>query len=769
MKRSTCSAFSFLLLYHICSVTIAQDILNIRMLGEVHHFVEQSFDVAISGNYAFIASGTFSGLRVIDLSNPAIPVEVGYSVNSDPCPEVEAWMAFKIKISGNYAYVLYFDGTWSFKNFRLYVYDVTDPTAPLQMGHISLPDNCTSLFVKGDYVYVTAYEFGGFSGVIVIDVSDPLQPVEVTYFQTWGMPESIYVTDNITYIANNDSLLIYNVTEPGSPIKLGSYSPESEIAHIHHVAVQGDFIYIIDSVFGVRILDASDFSQIQEVISIPHNQTDAHFSPIEISGDFMYYLQDGDMTGKVLIVLDVSDPTAPVERGSYHMSGNWWFYGFDYYDGYACIAGGSAGLRVVDVSYPESIQQVGCYDPFNLTFGLAISGDYAFLSTISDSENLSIYNVSDPSSPTVMNSLSFGGRPFWISVYENYLYIPGVEVDLVSGVTVLEISNPAEPVEVSFLPCPQEHFGVSLSVENYNNYVYVAMAYGGVQIYDIAQIDQPIALDNWTHWDPMTNQDFAVRNVKISWPYLFVPEETYGLYVLNVSNPNTIVEAAKYPISGKPWWIDLSPDKNYLYLADFTGKLRILDVSNPLAPVEVGLIGENLIHVNHVVASGDSIYVTDSKGIGLHVYNVSDPTVPEEVAYHRTPGISVTDIALANDLIYISDRTHFEIFEINSETPTAVDDNQPASSIPSEYMIHSIYPNPFNESTKIVFDLAEDSHVRLQIYNINGQKVKTLVDGYYLSGRHTNIFQAINLASGTYILRLDTNGQMHSRRLSFIK
>lgn len=747
---------SLLLISKVSEVALAQDSLNIRMLGEVHPFVQQSYDVALSGNFAYVASGMASGLRVLDLSDPSTPFEVGYSINCDPCSEVPIWMADRVRVKGDYAYVLYFDGTFSALNYRLYVYDISNPSTPEQMGYICLPDNCTSQFVEGNYVYITAFEFN-FSGVKIINVSDPMQPIEVGSFETPGMPQEVYVTEDVAYVADNNSLLIYDVTDPTSPKRLGSYSPEGEAVLFHYVAVQGNYVYIIDSVFGVRILDSSDFSNIKEVGGVPHGQTDATFSRIEISDEHAYYLQHGDNMEKKLIILDISDPTSPIEIGSHNLPGYWWFYGFDYYNGYTCVAAGDKGLRVLNVSNPDSIMDVGFYEPYGLTFGLAVADDYAFISLSSDSNNLLIYNISDPSSPAEVNSLSFKGRPFWISLYENYLYIPGVEIDLVSGVSVLDISNPTDPIDIAFWPCPNG-FGVPLSVERYENYAFVALAYGGVQIYDVTEVDQPIALGSWTLWDPMSNPAFGVRNVKVLWPYLFVPDEAYGLYVLDVSDPINIIEVASYSTPGEAWWVDISYDKNYLYLSDFTGGLLIFDVSNPLAPVEIGFYKENLEYVTHVLVSRDSVYVTDGKGIGLHFLDVSDPSEPIEVAYHETPGVYTLDVALANDLVYVLDRTHFGIFEIYEWIPGVVD-----------YRIHSVYPNPFNSMVEITFDLPKASNVMLQIYNINGQKVQTLVNKPYVAGRHTHIFQANNLTSGIYIIHLYANGHTHSQKLILVK
>jgi hypothetical protein len=620
--------------------------------------------------------------------------------------------------------------------------------------------------VEGEYVYITAFETDGFSGVKVIDVSDPMLPVEVGSFGTPGMPQSVWVADSTACIADNNALVIYDVTNPASPEQLGSYAPEAAEYLILEVAVKGNYVLIADPYFGIRILDASDFTQIQEVGSHPHNQADSYFSPIKISGDTAYCLRHGDDMDKKLIILDLSDPAHPVEIGSHDLPGYWWFHGFDYCDGCACVAAGPHGLRVLDVSDPGSTREVGSYDPHGLTSGLAVSGDHAFISTDFDDGELLVYDVSDPSSPREVTALSVDGRPFWLSTWESYLHVPGVKINQVTGVSVLDISDPEKPTQAAFWPCPGRD-GVPLSVERYGEYAFVAMAYGGVQIYDVSQIDQPVALGNWTRWDPVTNQGFGVRNVKVSWPYLFAPDESYGLYVLDVSDPANITEVWSYRTPGSAWWIDISSDGRYAYLSDFDEGLLVFDISEPSTPVKVGHYKENLGEITHLLVSGDTLYVADGQGIGLHLLDVSDSGAPVEVAYHKTPGARALHIALANNLIYVLDLTHFEIFEIVSE-PTGVDEIQRTSQI-SDYRIESVYPNPFNATATIVFSLAEANHIVLEVYNVSGQKVETLVDGPYEAGRHTHLFQAEDLASGTYILRLEAKGRAHSYGLTLVK
>lgn len=79
------------------------------------------------------------------------------------------------------------------------------------------------------------------------------------------------------------------------------------------------------------------------------------------------------------------------------------------------------------------------------------------------------------------------------------------------------------------------------------------------------------------------------------------------------------------------------------------------------------------------------------------------------------------------------------------------------------------YPNPFNPSTNIRFNLQQASDVQLDVYNVMGQKVATLVDGRRQAGAHVVSFNAANMASGMYIYRLQAAGQTLSRRMLLLK
>jgi CubicO group peptidase (beta-lactamase class C family) len=81
---------------------------------------------------------------------------------------------------------------------------------------------------------------------------------------------------------------------------------------------------------------------------------------------------------------------------------------------------------------------------------------------------------------------------------------------------------------------------------------------------------------------------------------------------------------------------------------------------------------------------------------------------------------------------------------------------QAVTEIPTEFILHSPYPNPFNPVTTLSFTLSEAGKVNLTVYDVNGRLITTLVDGYRQAGSHEVSFDGSGLASGMYIYQLST-------------
>ena len=88
---------------------------------------------------------------------------------------------------------------------------------------------------------------------------------------------------------------------------------------------------------------------------------------------------------------------------------------------------------------------------------------------------------------------------------------------------------------------------------------------------------------------------------------------------------------------------------------------------------------------------------------------------------------------------------------------------------PASYALHSNYPNPFNPSTIIRFNVPEPANVHLAVYDLLGRRVALLIDASLNTGTHEVLFDASNLSSGTYLYRLETPGGSFTKRMTLLK
>jgi hypothetical protein len=101
---------------------------------------------------------------------------------------------------------------------------------------------------------------------------------------------------------------------------------------------------------------------------------------------------------------------------------------------------------------------------------------------------------------------------------------------------------------------------------------------------------------------------------------------------------------------------------------------------------------------------------------------------------------------------------HFTSYDFSARVCVMFDVGAPeeAQVLPGGFVLYSAYPNPFNPTTVISFDLPSESHVSVDIYNVLGQKVTTLNDGSLPAGHHEMNWDASNVGSGVYFARVTT-------------
>jgi len=104
---------------------------------------------------------------------------------------------------------------------------------------------------------------------------------------------------------------------------------------------------------------------------------------------------------------------------------------------------------------------------------------------------------------------------------------------------------------------------------------------------------------------------------------------------------------------------------------------------------------------------------------------------------------------------------------INVMTPTGVDDN--TGSLPVAFELAQNYPNPFNPTTMIKYSLPTASRVKLEVFNVLGQRVAMLEDGQMQAGSHSTEFEASGYPSGIYFYRLTYDGGVATRKMVLLK
>jgi hypothetical protein len=103
---------------------------------------------------------------------------------------------------------------------------------------------------------------------------------------------------------------------------------------------------------------------------------------------------------------------------------------------------------------------------------------------------------------------------------------------------------------------------------------------------------------------------------------------------------------------------------------------------------------------------------------------------------------------------------------VAEEMPTAVEEVAQAAAVPAGYALSQNYPNPFNPVTSIRYDLRQAGDVRLSVYDVLGQMVRTLVDGHRSPGTYSAVWDGKDAiggeaASGVYFVRLQA-GDFHA-------
>jgi hypothetical protein len=91
------------------------------------------------------------------------------------------------------------------------------------------------------------------------------------------------------------------------------------------------------------------------------------------------------------------------------------------------------------------------------------------------------------------------------------------------------------------------------------------------------------------------------------------------------------------------------------------------------------------------------------------------------------------------------------------------------NGVPREYFLEQNYPNPFNPTTRIRYAIPRDQHVKLEVFNVLGERVAIIEDQDHTMGYYEAVFDGGNLASGIYVYRIQAGDFVASKRLLVLR
>ncbi len=155
--------------------------------------------------------------------------------------------------------------------------------------------------------------------------------------------------------------------------------------------------------------------------------------------------------------------------------------------------------------------------------------------------------------------------------------------------------------------------------------------------------------------------------------------------------------------------------------------------------------------LDYIVYSGSVLTLDNS-------YALFTPPLPADSLTRY--GMEVNDATTASDhMPLVADFTFKELSSTSFN-----------EEVPLEFNLMQNYPNPFNPGTTLTFRLQKSSNVRLSVFSITGQQIAVLIDNKQMSaGTHSHYFDASMLSSGMYLYRLESAGQVITKKMLLVK
>lgn len=402
------------------------------------------------------------------------------------------------------------------------------------------------------------------------------------------------------------------------------------------------------------------------------------------------------------------------------------------------ILGCSTGTAFIDITDSANIHEVDFLpgEPSRWR-EMKIFSNYAYIVSEGANSRLQVVSLQYlPDSVSLITTYSYSNytNTHTISQSGPYLYLNGGDNTYggneQGGTTILDITNPQSPVKRGQWSNYYVH-----DCRVINDTLYAAnIFFTTITLINVSNKDNPVAINSWiNNPNPFPHNTALATNHR----YIYTTDETSSppgrLKVWDKQDLNNVTLAATW----QPTNISNSIVHNVeIYgdlavIAHYTAGIRILDISNPVAPKEIGWYDTYRL-------SDENFY---SGCWGIFMFPASGKIIGSDMS----GGLFV--IRLTNPPIGII-----------QETGTAF-----------SYSLQQNYPNPFNPVTNIEYSIPKAGHVSILIYDALGQKIGVLVDEYRPAGSYKVNYDAGRLPSGIYFYSLTAGSYRETKKMVLIK
>ncbi len=467
------------------------NIANLHAPYEANSIVIQGTvrDVLVNGNYLYLAED-INGIGVYNIANPlnpayitTLPVE-GHSI--------------EFKIAGQYLFL-------ADSSMGLFIFNISNPASPVVISSVQNIGYISNVDVYWPYAYVT----DGYNDYLyLVDLSNIYSPHVVGSFRanTINTLRSTAVINNQAFVAASENgLVILNITNRSNPINLGRYNP---LGAITGLALWQKTLYVANK--HVVAIDVTD-PALPELLSI--GDIAGLAKSVGASGGYTYS-DDGSIWPSHLKVMDFTNPYAPVLVNT--IETNQLMREMKIVGGYGYI--GDHAFQIADLSNPAAPIIIGNYQPIYNVNGLDIQGNLVYLAA---GQNLIIIDATDKQHPVALGDLGLAYDVRGIDVDGNYAYAAWTNFNYIGGgFSIIDVSNPANPIEVSRVLTTWGAHGISVD----KNTLFVGAGNQGLLMFDVSDKSNPSQIG---YFDRSFGGDLVSEN-----GIIYLSAEQGGLFIL---------------------------------------------------------------------------------------------------------------------------------------------------------------------------------------------------------------------------------------------